>query len=186
MADQDVVRYFPHRFSFCTIWTRINRYFSPYPLTESEVEDPIRDATGSPGPSALPSVPRGRGRPPGSASNRPPKIPGVQRTTLRSHGRTSDLLAGGLTRSHLTVDKSVLWVCERCFKYMSEGSVWEMHAVSGISDARWFRFILRAIEEMRQETSPRTEGVPARCAYDMGGGRGSRKGAFFSPLAWHT
>lgn len=109
-------------------WQIKTWYFSPYPLTESEVEDPIRDATGSPGPSALSSVPRGRGRPPGSASNRPPKIPGVQRTTLRSHGRTSDLLAGGLTRSHLTVDKSVLWVCERCFKYMSEGSVWEMHA----------------------------------------------------------
>lgn len=67
---------------------------------------------------------------------------------------------------------------------MSEGSVWEMHAVSGVSDARCFRSTLGAIEKVRQETSPRTEGVPARCAYDMGGGRGNRKGAFISPLAW--
>ena len=91
----------------------------------------MHGASGSPAPGlSAPPAPRGRGRPPGSIANRPPKIPGVQRTTLRSHGRTSDLLAGGLTRSHLTGDKSVLWVCERCFKYMSEGSVWEMHAVS--------------------------------------------------------
>ncbi|KAL4069067.1 acyl-CoA N-acyltransferase [Scleroderma yunnanense] len=112
-------------------WQIKTWYFSPYPLMESEVEDPTPDSTGppaSPGSSAQSPAPRGRGRPPGSTANRPPKIPGVQRTTLRSHGRTSDLLAGGLTRSHLTGDKSVLWVCERCFKYMSEGSVWEMHA----------------------------------------------------------
>lgn len=48
----------------------------------------------------------------------------------RPHSRTSDLLAGGITRSHLAGEKSILWVCERCFKYMAEGSVWELHAVS--------------------------------------------------------
>jgi len=84
------------------------RYFSPYPLTDSELED----STGLPG---------------GSASSS--KIPGVNRATVRSHGRTSDLLAGGLTRSHLSGEKSILWVCDRCFKYMAEGAAWEMHIV---------------------------------------------------------
>lgn len=84
------------------------RYFSPYPLTDSELED----STGLPGGSASTS-----------------KIPGVNRATVRSHGRTSDLLAGGLTRSHLSGEKSTLWVCDRCFKYMAEGAAWEMHVV---------------------------------------------------------
>ncbi|KAG6331645.1 hypothetical protein ID866_7446, partial [Astraeus odoratus] len=115
-------------------WQIKTWYFSPYPLTESEMEDPTytnacasTSSPASPGgkpPSSAPAV----AHKPSKSGARPPKIPGVQRTTLRSHGRTSDLLAGGLTRSHLTGDKSVLWVCERCFKYMSEGSVWEMHA----------------------------------------------------------
>ncbi|KAI6043839.1 acyl-CoA N-acyltransferase [Pisolithus marmoratus] len=55
----------------------------------------------------------------------PPKISGVQRTTPCSHGRTSELLAGGLTRLHLTGEYSDLWVCDRCFKYITEGPVWE-------------------------------------------------------------
>ena len=54
-------------------------------------------------------------------------MPGVNRRPL---ARTSDLLASGLTRSHLAGENSVLWVCERCFKYMTEGSIWELHAVS--------------------------------------------------------
>ncbi|KAG2364692.1 acyl-CoA N-acyltransferase [Suillus spraguei] len=87
-------------------WRIKTWYFSPYPLTDSELED----STGLPGGS-------------GSTS----KIPGVNRTTIRSHGRTSDLLAGGLTRSHLSGEKSTLWVCDRCFKYMAEGAAWEMH-----------------------------------------------------------
>lgn len=57
------------------------------------------------------------------------KTPGVNR---RTHGRTSDLLAGGHMRSYLAGEKAVLWVCERCFKYMAEGSTWELHAVSAL------------------------------------------------------
>ena len=57
------------------------------------------------------------------------KTPSVNR---RSHSRTSDLLAGDITRSYLVGEKSVLWVCERCFKYMAEGSLWELHAVSAV------------------------------------------------------
>lgn len=82
-----------------------DRYFSPYPLTESEVDD---------GPLPADVTPR---------------IAGVARATVRSHGRTSDLLAGGLGREHASGARSVLWVCDRCFKYMAEGTSWEAHVV---------------------------------------------------------
>ncbi|KAI6021182.1 acyl-CoA N-acyltransferase [Pisolithus marmoratus] len=87
-------------------WQIKTWYFSPYPLSESEAEDTATtyrppSSCGSPTPSS--SIPS---RPP-KPVGRSPKIPGVQRTTLRSYGRTSDLLAGGLTRSHLTGEKSV-------------------------------------------------------------------------------
>ncbi|KAI9065573.1 acyl-CoA N-acyltransferase, partial [Trametes sanguinea] len=86
-----------------------DRYFSPYPLTESEGDE--KDA-GTPSAQT-----------PHSAS----KIPGVARSSVRSHGRTSDLLAGGLGRSHGTGQNSTLWVCDRCFKYMADGLSWELH-----------------------------------------------------------
>ncbi|OBZ79378.1 putative MYST-like histone acetyltransferase 1 [Grifola frondosa] len=88
-------------------WQIKTWYFSPYPLTETEAEE-----VGTPGPHA-----------PHSAG----KIPGVARSTFRSHGRTSDLLAGGLGRSHGVGEKSILWVCDRCFKYMADGLSWESH-----------------------------------------------------------
>ena len=92
------------------VWIHMSRrYFSPYPLIESEGEE-------STTPQGRPSTPT-------------LKTPSVNR---RSHGRTSDLLAGGIMRSYLAGEKSVLWVCERCFKYMAEGSVWELHAVSAL------------------------------------------------------
>jgi len=56
-----------------------------------------------------------------------PKIPGVARTTARSHGRTSDILAGGLQRQYN--GESMLWVCHFCFKYMVDGVPWELHKV---------------------------------------------------------
>ncbi|KAF9556339.1 acyl-CoA N-acyltransferase [Agrocybe pediades] len=77
-------------------------YFSPYPLMETEVEDMA-----------------------GSSGSQLPKIPGVARTTARSHGRTSDMLAGGLQRQ--TNGESMLWVCHFCFKYMVDGILWELH-----------------------------------------------------------
>ncbi|KAI0358830.1 acyl-CoA N-acyltransferase [Trametes cingulata] len=88
-------------------WQIKTWYFSPYPLTEAE-----SDETGTPSAQA-----------PHSAS----KIPGVSRSSIRSHGRTSDLLAGGLGRTHGTGQNSTLWVCDRCFKYMAEGLSWELH-----------------------------------------------------------
>jgi len=79
-------------------------YYSPYPLTESETDE----------------------IPASSSSSQPfNKIPGVARVTGRSHGRTSDLLAGGLLRQH--AGESTLWVCHLCFKYTVDGTWWEKH-----------------------------------------------------------
>lgn len=86
------------------------RYFSPYPLTESEAEDQVVAPTSQGSTSA-------------------PRIPGVARSSFRSHGRTSDLLAGGLGRNSVGSEKAMLWVCDRCFKYMAEGLSWELHMV---------------------------------------------------------
>lgn len=92
---------------------RPRRYFSPYPLVENEVDDG-KDKEESGGPSSRAYT----------------KIPGVHRATARSHGRTSDLLAGGLGRTHVVGERSMLWVCEMCFKYMTDGLSWELHKVS--------------------------------------------------------
>ncbi|OJT12859.1 Histone acetyltransferase KAT8 [Trametes pubescens] len=89
-------------------WQIKTWYFSPYPLSEAEADD-----------GGTPSV-----HTPHSAA----KIPGVSRASIRAHGRTSDLLAGGLGRSHgHTGQHATLWVCDRCFKYMAEGLSWELH-----------------------------------------------------------
>ncbi|KAI0271707.1 acyl-CoA N-acyltransferase [Gloeopeniophorella convolvens] len=40
------------------------------------------------------------------------------------HGRTMDLFAGAVGREHAG---GVLWVCDRCFKYMADGTSWEIH-----------------------------------------------------------
>ncbi|KAF9490402.1 hypothetical protein BDN71DRAFT_1454250 [Pleurotus eryngii] len=92
------------------MWQIKTWYFSPYPLTEVETDDipVLNDGTMSPSPSAS-------------------KIHGITRTSARSHGRTSDLLAGGLQRSHMSSEKATLWVCDKCFKYMADGSSWELH-----------------------------------------------------------
>lgn len=64
----------------------------------------------------------------GSTVSQSVRIPGVQKVTARSHGRTSDLLAGGLGRAH-GGEKSMLWVCEMCFKYMADNNSYELHVV---------------------------------------------------------
>ncbi|KAF8878430.1 acyl-CoA N-acyltransferase [Infundibulicybe gibba] len=90
-------------------WQIKTWYFSPYPLTETETDEaPLSHNTN------------------GTGSHGPGRIPGVNKATPRSHGRTSDLLAGGLGRTQL-VEKAMLWVCEMCFKYMADGSSWELH-----------------------------------------------------------
>ncbi|KAI6021179.1 hypothetical protein EDC04DRAFT_2733460, partial [Pisolithus marmoratus] len=75
-------------------------YFLPYPFTESEVEDTATDYR-PPLSRASPTLSSGiPSRLPKPVSHSP-KISSVQRTTLRSHGHTSELLAGGLTQLHL-------------------------------------------------------------------------------------
>ncbi len=62
-----------------------------------------------------------------SGNQAPQKIHGLTRVTPRSHGRTSEMLAGGLLRQH--GGESMLWVCHFCFKYMVDGVSWELHKV---------------------------------------------------------
>ena len=90
--------------SFWSVIRVLHRYYSPYPLVETEPDDPAS-----------------------SSSQSYHKIPGVPRATPRSHGRTSDLLAGGLGRHHS--GEATLWVCHFCFKYMVDGIPWESHKV---------------------------------------------------------
>lgn len=37
-----------------------------------------------------------------------------------------DLFAGAVNRENAS---GVLWVCDRCFKYMADGTSWEVHMV---------------------------------------------------------
>ncbi|KAF8631358.1 hypothetical protein AX15_002443 [Amanita polypyramis BW_CC] len=112
-------------------WQIKTWYFSPYPLTEVELEDnvapssslpPSGSQAGSPG-----AVTRTQKAPTTAAGSS--RIPGVPRTTPRSHVRTSDLLAGGLGRQNIGPggERVTLWVCDMCFKYMADGLIWEMH-----------------------------------------------------------
>lgn len=111
-------------------WSIRTWYFSPYPLMENEIESEPSSTPAPPSHFALP-------QPSASHTSRAPPTsigPRLPRATVRSHGRTSDLFAGGLgrERTHGVDGKesgSVLWVCDRCFKYMTEGTVWEGHCV---------------------------------------------------------
>ncbi|KAL0578839.1 hypothetical protein V5O48_003163 [Marasmius crinis-equi] len=83
-------------------WSIRTWYFSPYPLTDSHHEDPeLVSASSS-------TVARAH-------------------TTTASRARASDLFAGGLYKNTGQGDKAILWVCEMCFKYMTDGLSWESH-----------------------------------------------------------
>jgi hypothetical protein len=89
------------------------------------------------------------------------RIPGVPRTTPRSHVRTSDLLAGGLGRQYGPGgERATLWVCDMCFKYMPDGITWEMHKVWVVSFyfifTIWRIFTPFGSETMYCETSTRS------------------------------
>ncbi|KIJ32089.1 hypothetical protein M422DRAFT_783622 [Sphaerobolus stellatus SS14] len=93
-------------------WQIKTWYFSPYPVTESEQDDGHGPQTSDPFKAARNADRRGSG---------------IHRTTLRAHGRTADLVAGGLDRERDEQGYSTLWVCDRCFKYMRDGVQWEVH-----------------------------------------------------------
>lgn len=153
------------RFVLTLCYVSFDRYFSPYPLTESEAEEH------TPAPS----------HPPPDAN----RIAGVSRTTFRSHGRTSDLLAGGLMRDHSggAEGGNVLWVCDRCFKYMSEGTSWESHMVgfsSGYGSGLGTDVECDHVEEMQHQSSTREEGLSEGCAYHLGSRWCEGKGRFYN------
>jgi len=132
------------------------RYFSPYPLTETEVAEG-EDLTAS------------------SSNQSLTKIPGVVRATPRSHGRTSDLLAGGLQRHN--AGESLLWVCHFCFKYMAEGGPWELHKVCYRSlSLRFISWHWHSITEGLQDETPTwKESLPTRRSHHLGGRWSKRK-----------
>ncbi|KAJ6567747.1 acyl-CoA N-acyltransferase [Mycena vulgaris] len=99
-------------------WLIRTWYFSPYPLIETEESEVL--VSGSNTVNGQPASNNGAGFSPASPA---PKIPGVRHTTARSHARVLDLLTNGLGRG----EKSMLWVCEFCFKYMADGTLYEMH-----------------------------------------------------------
>jgi hypothetical protein len=100
----------PRRFTYFV------RYYSPYPLTElEEMEERALNAQAAAAPPPL--------TPAGSF-----KVP-LHRHS-RAHGRTVDLFAGGLQRHRASGPQPTLWVCERCFSYMSDSLSWEMHQVN--------------------------------------------------------
>lgn len=41
-----------------------------------------------------------------------------------------DLFAGAVNRENAS---GILWVCDRCFKYMTDGTSWEVHMVRPVS-----------------------------------------------------
>ncbi|KAJ7678282.1 acyl-CoA N-acyltransferase [Mycena polygramma] len=100
-------------------WQIRTWYFSPYPLMENEETEAL--AVGS--SNALNGHPNANNGAGSSAPSPIPKIMGVRNPTTRSHARVIDLLAGGLIRS----EKAMLWVCEYCFKYMADATLYEMH-----------------------------------------------------------
>ncbi|KAJ6551514.1 acyl-CoA N-acyltransferase [Mycena capillaripes] len=100
-------------------WLIRTWYFSPYPLMENEEATELA-VSASNALNGHPNAPNGTSS---SAPSPAPKIPGVRHPTARSHARVLDLLAGGLHRS----EKTMLWVCEFCFKYMADAVLYEMH-----------------------------------------------------------
>lgn len=84
------------------------RYFSPYPLTDFEVDDL----------EGTPSTPQSQSM----------RIPGVSRTAGRSHGRTLDHLMGKLEKARAN-ERTILFVCEMCFKYMTDHHTYDQHIV---------------------------------------------------------
>ena len=166
MADKNMVCFF---FSPCSHhfpnWPS-HRYFSPYPSTESEAEATF----------ALRSTP-----PPGVSSN----FVGFSRRSIISHSRTSDL---GLGYRQGGVGKSILWVCDRCLKYMTSGVSWERHKVLQIgSRTRFYAlvdiYLLSCFPEaMPLDSTAWKEGLPARYSFNLGGRWLPRQGEKFESL----
>ncbi|EJD04242.1 acyl-CoA N-acyltransferase [Fomitiporia mediterranea MF3/22] len=88
-------------------WKIKTWYHSPYPISAMEDES----VSVSIGPSKQGGT---------SSSNGRSQL--AKRSNTRGRPQTPNP-----QNSHATADESVLWVCERCFKYMQDGSMLELH-----------------------------------------------------------
>ncbi|CED83335.1 Histone acetyltransferase (MYST family) [Phaffia rhodozyma] len=112
-------------------------FFSPYPLSTAE------ESALSSGPSPSTSSSTGKLREisnvaaavavqPQSNTSRTvdtevPSISSESRTTLRAHGRTSDLIWAGGTGSLRPGGRGDLFVCDGCFKYCLDFDAYDIH-----------------------------------------------------------
>jgi hypothetical protein len=112
------------------IWSRVlhasacthlsKRYFSPYPigLDESKADAASR--------TSMMVSQRGQGL----GLDLPGETSGSRFS--RPHSRMTDLLSGASVPPPEAKDEDdvTLWVCDKCFKYMTTGASWELHVVS--------------------------------------------------------
>lgn len=94
-------------FRYCLII--LFRYYSPYPLWETEPEDHLSIQ---------------------SSSNKASPSPGSRSAVnIRALTRASDLFIGNVGQDDVSTENSILWVCDKCFKYMRDGMSFELHSV---------------------------------------------------------
>jgi hypothetical protein len=168
MADQNLVRFAAPQIArlVCTHQRPLPRYFSPYPigLDENKVDAASRA-------SAMVSQ-RGQGL----GLDLPGETSGSRFS--RPHSRMTDLLSGASTSPPDTKneDDVTLWVCDKCFKYMTTGASWELHTVNIYHVRRNSIHLKHSIEKLRRASSTRPQSLSTRCAYNLGSGWCSSKG----------
>ncbi|KZP26050.1 hypothetical protein FIBSPDRAFT_820112 [Athelia psychrophila] len=89
-------------------WQIKTWYHSPYPLSDVDVDDD--SATTTTPAIRVAGVGRGHGNARPQAS------------------RNNDIYVGSLGRTQVITERPLLWVCDRCFKYMADGPTWDIHA----------------------------------------------------------
>jgi hypothetical protein len=116
------------------------RYFSPYPLFDFEVDD--------------------LEAPPVTPQSHSARVGGVSRAGGRSRGRALDLLMGKLDRPR-GAEKALLFVCEMCFKYMTDPSAYEAHTVrlAFVFLSRQVELLMSHIEILHSQTSAGEESL---------------------------
>jgi hypothetical protein len=91
--------------------------------------------------------------------SQPTRTSGTSRTTGRPHGRTLDLLMGRLEHAR-GGDRALLFVCEMCFKYMTDGAAYEAHIVRLPSSLRAALSV--RVEMLSSQTSTWEESLSER------------------------
>ncbi|KAH7104682.1 acyl-CoA N-acyltransferase [Auriculariales sp. MPI-PUGE-AT-0066] len=124
---------------FFSEWDLPVWYFSPYSLIENEVSDAVlvsedtEEETVNPYEAAALVVPetvspklKGKKKLPNGKHAHVNGEDHSKRSNNRSGGRTADLIAGGLKRDNVQGERR-LWVCNRCFKYMTHSAAYHAH-----------------------------------------------------------